>query len=66
VPLVAKAPLQPPAAAHEVAFDEPQVKTAVPPAATEVVLAVSVTAGTTLTVMLEGLLEPPGPVQVSE
>jgi hypothetical protein len=29
-------------------------------------LAVSVTAGTTLTVMLAGLLEPPGPVQVSE
>jgi hypothetical protein len=65
-PLADKVPLQPPAAAHEVAFVEVQVRTAVPPDATEVALAVSVAVGTTLTVMLAGLLVPPAPVQVSE
>jgi hypothetical protein len=72
VPLVAKAPVQPPDAVHEVALVEPQVSVDVPPAATTVGFAVNVAVGRTLTlpatvtVAVTAALEPPGPEQVSE
>jgi len=66
VPLAGSVPLQPPDAAHEVAFDEFQVNATDFPLATVVLLAVSVAVGTTLTVVLVVLLVPPGPAQVNE
>jgi hypothetical protein len=66
VPLVDRVPLQPPDAVHADALAELQLKTAAPPVATTAGVAVSTAVGTTLTVMLAGLLAPPGPVQVSE
>lgn len=65
-PLTGSEPLQPPDAAHEVAFVEDHVKVEVPPLATVVGLAFSVTVGgaeVTLTVAVCAALPPP-PVQV--
>ncbi len=68
VPLVALLPPQPPEAAQEVALVELQVSVELPPLATEVGFAVSVTvgAGTTVTVAVATLLVPPVPLQVNE
>jgi hypothetical protein len=65
VPLVGLTPFQPPDASQEVAFEDDQVSSESPPAATTVGLAVSVTVAATLTVTLAGALVPPGPVQVT-
>jgi hypothetical protein len=66
VPVADFAPLQPPAAAQAVAFDELHVSVAALPAVTSSGLAESVMvgAGATLTVTLAGALVPPAPVQV--
>jgi hypothetical protein len=66
VPLAGKVPVQPPEAAQDVAFVELQVNAEALPAAMAIGLAASVAVGTTFTVMLAGLLIPPGPAQVSE
>jgi hypothetical protein len=72
VPPVAKAPLQPPDAAHEVALVELQVSMDVPPPATTVGFALNVAVGriltlpATVTVAVTAALGPPGPEQVSE
>jgi hypothetical protein len=67
VPLVAKAPCQPPDAVHAVAFSELQLRVDSPPLATVVGDADSVAAGaaevTTTSADCEAV--PPGPVQVS-
>ncbi len=65
-PLGASTPLQPPDAVQFAAFVELQVKVEAPPAATTVGFALSMAVGTTFTVTLAGMLEPPGPVQVIE
>ncbi len=67
-PLVAWVPDQPPEAVQEVALVELQVSVEVPPEATLVGLAVSVTVGAdavTVTVADCGAPVPPDPVQVS-
>ena len=67
VPLVAKAPCQPPEAVHAVAFSELQLRVDSPPSATVVGDADSVAAGaaevTTTSADCEAV--PPGPVHVS-
>jgi cobalamin biosynthesis protein CobD/CbiB len=67
VPLVANAPLQPPAAVHPVASSEDQVSVAAAPLASMVGAAVSVAVGTaaTVTVVEAAALVPPGPVHES-
>lgn len=67
LPLVATAPCQPPAAVHAVAFDEVQLKLDVPPLATVVGEAASVTMGEdeVTTTSADCVTEPPGPMQVS-
>ena len=68
VPLIASAPLQPPAAVHDVASVELHVSVDFEREATLVGLAVKVAVGTgaMLTVALATALVPPGPVQVKE
>jgi hypothetical protein len=66
LPLMDFAPLQAPDASHEVAFEEFQVSTEVPPEAMETGVLSSVTVGVTFTVTEAGLLEPPAPLQVKE
>ena len=68
VPLVALLPLQPPVAVHEVALVELHVSVELPPLATEVGFAVSVTVGVpgTVTVVVAALLTPLAPTQVKE
>jgi hypothetical protein len=68
LPLVGNAPLQPPVAAHEVAFVELHVSVETPPEATTVGFAVKLAVGTALTVTaaVPAGLVPPGPVQVRE
>ncbi len=68
VPLVARVPLQPPVAVHEVALVELHVKVEVPPAATAVGFAVRATVGRGLTVIATVCvaLVPPGPAHVKE
>ena len=68
VPLLGLMPLQLPEAVHEVALVELQVSVEVPPLATDVGFAVSVTVGAciTATVAVATLLVPSAPVQVSE
>jgi len=67
VPLVATAPLQPPEAVHAVALSEFQLRVELPPLATVVGEAVSVTvgAGAVTTTSADCEAEPAGPVQVS-
>jgi hypothetical protein len=67
VPLIATAPLQPPEAVHAVAFAEVQVNVDIPPLATVVGEAASVTvgAGETTTTSADCEAWPPGPVQVN-
>lgn len=67
VPLVATVPLQPPEAAHCVAFCELQVKEDIPPLLTVVGEADRVTVGAGEVTMTSADCEadPPGPVQVS-
>jgi hypothetical protein len=67
VPLVATAPLQPSAVLHEVAFCELQLNVALPPLATVVGEADSVTvgAGESTTTSADCEADPPAPVQVS-
>jgi hypothetical protein len=66
VPLVACIPLHPPEAVHEVAFWEVQVSVDVPPTATVVGEALSVTVGAVAitTTSVDWVAEPLGPVQV--
>jgi hypothetical protein len=66
VPLVATAPLQPPAAVQAVAFSELQVRLDLPPFATVAGVAPKVTAGVAVVTMISAdwEVEPPGPVQV--
>jgi hypothetical protein len=59
-------PLQPPDAVQAVALVELQLNVAAPPLGTTVGDAVNVAEGTTLTVMLDGTLAPPWPLQVNE
>lgn len=70
LPPAAKAPLQPPVAAHAVALVEAQVRVALAPAATLVGEADSVTVGAgggvMPTVAIAAWLVPPAPVQVME
>ncbi len=67
VPLVATAPCQPPEEMQEVAFSELQLKVDMPPSATVVGEAVSVTVGAceVTTICADCETDPPGPVQVS-
>ena len=65
-PLVALAPPQLPEALQAVAFVELHVRVEVPPLGTTVGYAASVAVGMTLTVTEDGVLTPPGPVQVRE
>jgi hypothetical protein len=66
VPLVATAPLHPPEAVHAAAFSELQLRLDMPPAATVVGEACSVTAAAAevTTTSADCELDPPGPVQV--
>ncbi len=68
VPLGPFVPLHPPVAAQDVAFVELHVSVEVPPLATEVGVAASVTVGVpgTATVAVATLLVPPAPVQINE
>jgi hypothetical protein len=68
VPLVGLVPLQLPEAVHEVALVELHVSVEVPPLATEVGFAdsVTVTVPGTVTVAVATLLVPPAPTQVKE
>jgi hypothetical protein len=68
VPLIDLAPLQPPEAVHDVALVELHVSVEVPPLATEVGFADSVTVAIpgTVTVAVATLLVPPAPTQVKE
>jgi len=66
VPLVGSGPLQAPEAVQEVALVELQVNVDAPPLATDEGDAVKATVGPMLTVTLEAMLVPPGPLQVSE
>jgi hypothetical protein len=66
VPLAGFAPLQAPEAVQEVALAELHVNMDAPPLATDARDAVKVIVGAMLTVTLEALLLPPGPLQVSE
>jgi hypothetical protein len=67
VPLVPSGPpLQPPAAAHEAALLELQVKVEVPPGAITEGYTESVADGTTFTVAVAGALVPPAPEHVNE
>jgi hypothetical protein len=68
LPLAASTPLQPPDAVHESALAEFHVKVELPPTATLMGAAASVTVGTefTVTVVVASELIPPGPVQVNE
>jgi hypothetical protein len=65
---VALVPLQPPVAVHEVALVELHVSVEVPPLATDIGFAASVTVGVpgTVTVAVATPLVPPAPVQVNE
>ena len=67
VPLVATAPLQPPDAVQAVAFAEVHVNVDIPPLATVVGDAASVTvgAGEITTTSVDCEAEPPGPLQVN-
>jgi hypothetical protein len=67
VPLVAKAPCQPPEAVQEVAFCDCQVRLETPPSATVDgdAARVIVGAGETTTTSADREAEPPGPEQVS-
>jgi hypothetical protein len=67
VPLVAKGPLHPPEAVHDVAFSEFHVKVDMPPLATAAGEAVKVTvgAGVATTTSADCEAEPPTPEQVS-
>jgi hypothetical protein len=65
-PLVAREPVQPPEAAHEVALVEVQVKVELPPRATLLGPALKETAGVVGTVTVTDWdAEPPDPAQVS-
>jgi hypothetical protein len=69
VPLVAFAPVQPPEAAHEVAFALDQVNVELLPDVTDVGFAVKVTLGAAVAptaTIAEALADPPVPVQESE
>jgi len=66
VPLVASGPLQPPDAVQAVALVEFQLNVEAPPLATVVGVAMNVMVGATLTVIFDGTLVPPGPLQISE
>jgi hypothetical protein len=66
VPLAGSVPLQAPEAVQEVALAELHVNIDAPPLVTDAAEAVKVTVGAMLTVTLEALLLPPGPLQVSE
>jgi hypothetical protein len=68
LPLAASIPLQAPDAVHESAFVEAHVRVELPPTATVMGVAASVTVGTefTVTVAVASELTPPGPVQVIE
>ena len=66
VPLAGSAPLQPPDAVQPVALVDVHVNDDALPLATDAGDAVKVTVGAMLTVTLEAVLVPPGPLQVSE
>jgi hypothetical protein len=64
VPLVATAPFQPPEAVHAVTLSEFQLRVELPPLATVVGEAVSVTVGGVTTTSVDCEAEPAGPVHV--
>jgi hypothetical protein len=66
VPLVALLPLQDPEALQESALADDQLSVPLPPFATTPGVAVKVALGMRLTVTLELMLIPPGPLQTSE
>jgi hypothetical protein len=68
LPLLARAPLQPPEAVHAVALVELHVKLEVAPVATTVGAAANATVGTgtIVTVAVAGAVVPPGPMQTIE
>jgi hypothetical protein len=66
VPLAGSVPLQPPDAVQAVALVAFQLNVAAPPLETTVGDALNVAEGTTLTVMLDGTLVPPWPLQLNE
>jgi len=66
IPRAGSVPLQPPDAVQAVALVELQLNVAAPPLGTTVGDALNVAEGTTLTVMLDGTLLPPWPLQLNE
>ena len=64
LPLMARAPLQPPEAVQPVALVELQLSVDEPPFGTNIGLADNDAAGMTLTVADTGVLVPPAPLQV--